>query len=33
MVREAGFTLLEAEVLDDDEDGTLVPFLWVLARK
>ena len=33
MVRRAGCTLVEAEVLDDDEDGRLAPFLWILAQK
>jgi SAM-dependent methyltransferase len=33
MVRRAGFTLLEAEVHDDDEEGTPAPFLWILAQK
>ena len=29
----AGFDIVESEILHDDEDGRLVPFLWVLARK
>lgn len=33
MIRQAGFKVLEAEVLEDDEDGRAVPFLWVLAEK
>jgi SAM-dependent methyltransferase len=33
MVSQAGFTLQEAEVHDDDEDGTPAPFFWILARK
>lgn len=33
MVREAGFRLLEAEIVCDDEDGKPVPFVWVLAIK
>ncbi len=33
MIRQAGFTTLEAEILRDDENGELVPFLWVLAKK
>jgi 2-polyprenyl-3-methyl-5-hydroxy-6-metoxy-1,4-benzoquinol methylase len=33
MVREAGFHLLEAEIVCDDEDRKPVPFVWVLATK
>jgi 2-polyprenyl-3-methyl-5-hydroxy-6-metoxy-1,4-benzoquinol methylase len=33
MVREAGFQLLEAEIICEDEDGKPVPFVWVLAAK
>lgn len=33
LVRQAGFTLVETEILIDDEDGELVPFLWILAQK
>jgi SAM-dependent methyltransferase len=33
MLIRAGFELLEAEVLEDNEDGKRVPFYWVLARK
>lgn len=33
MVRGAGFEIVKAEVIEDDEDGKSVPFLWVLARK
>jgi SAM-dependent methyltransferase len=32
LVREAGFSLLEAEVVTEEEDGVPVSFLWVLAR-
>jgi hypothetical protein len=30
---KAGLNLLEPQVLCDGEDGTLVPFLWILAPK
>lgn len=33
MVNQAGLTLVESEILTDDEDGELVSFLWILARK
>ncbi len=33
MIHRAGLTLIEAEILHDDEDGELVPFLWILAKK
>jgi SAM-dependent methyltransferase len=33
MLIGAGFELLETEVVEDDEDGELVPFYWVLAKK
>ncbi|OAP60606.1 hypothetical protein AYL99_05608 [Fonsecaea erecta] len=33
MIKDAGFTVIQSEVLHDDEDGRLVPFLWVLAEK
>ncbi|XXX79003.1 class I SAM-dependent methyltransferase [Sorangium sp. So ce134] len=33
LVRQAGFDLLDAEVVHEDEDGISVPFLWVVARK
>jgi cyclopropane fatty-acyl-phospholipid synthase-like methyltransferase len=32
LVRQAGFTIESAEVVDEDEDGEPVPFLWVIAR-
>ncbi len=33
MIQRAGFALVEAEILLDDEDGAPVPFLWILAQK
>ncbi|KAH0844912.1 putative O-methyltransferase [Fonsecaea pedrosoi] len=33
MLKDTGFTVTQSEVLHDDEDGRLVPFLWVLAQK
>jgi cyclopropane fatty-acyl-phospholipid synthase-like methyltransferase len=33
MVRRAGFELVDAEVVAEDEDGEPVEFLWVVARK
>lgn len=33
ILREVGFDIVESEVLYDDEDGRLVPFLWILAQK
>jgi SAM-dependent methyltransferase len=33
LVRQAGLTLLDAEVVAEDEDGQQVQFLWVVARK
>lgn len=33
MVKKAGFELVEREVIEEDEDGHLVSFLWILARK
>jgi hypothetical protein len=33
LVSKAGFTLVETEILSDDEDGEPVPFLWILAQK
>jgi len=32
-LEKAGFTIVESEVLSIKEDGTMVPFLWILARK
>ncbi|HEX6481159.1 MAG TPA: class I SAM-dependent methyltransferase [Ktedonobacteraceae bacterium] len=33
LVSQAGFTLVETEILADDEDGEPVSFLWILAKK
>ena len=33
MVRNAGFDMMEEEIIQEEEDGTTVPFLWILARK
>ena len=33
IVEKAGFEIVESAVVQDDEDGGKVPFLWVLARK
>ncbi|KFX97108.1 hypothetical protein O988_05036 [Pseudogymnoascus sp. VKM F-3808] len=33
LLREAGFTVTEHEILEDDEDGKIIPFLWILAEK
>jgi SAM-dependent methyltransferase len=33
MLQDIGFTIVESQILPDDEDGRIVPFLWVLARK
>jgi SAM-dependent methyltransferase len=33
LVRQAGLTLLDAQVVAEDEDGQPVQFLWVIARK
>ncbi|KAG0649159.1 Delta(24)-sterol C-methyltransferase [Hyphodiscus hymeniophilus] len=33
LIRDAGFAIDVHEVLEDDEDGRLVPFLWILAKK
>ncbi|OCT52096.1 putative O-methyltransferase [Cladophialophora carrionii] len=32
-LRSSGFTIIDSQILPDDEDGRIVPFLWVLARK
>lgn len=32
-VRDAGFNIVESEILVDNEDGRLAPFLWILAQK
>lgn len=33
MVIEAGFDIVEEETTQEEEDGTIVPFLWILAKK
>lgn len=33
LLREAGFSITEHEILEDDEDGKIIPFLWILAEK
>ena len=33
LVSQAGFTLVETEILIDDEDGEPISFLWILAKK
>lgn len=33
MVKDIGFKIEKNEIIEDDEDGRRVPFLWVLARK
>jgi Methyltransferase domain len=33
LVEQAEFEIVESSVIEDDEDGRKVPFLWVLARK
>ena len=33
ILKEIGFQIVKSEVLQDDEDGRSVPFLWVLATK
>jgi ubiquinone/menaquinone biosynthesis C-methylase UbiE len=33
MVEKAGFEIAKAEVRENVEDGKVVPFLWVLAKK
>ncbi|KAJ9639185.1 uncharacterized protein PV06_09922 [Exophiala oligosperma] len=32
-IKDAGFTIVESEILSDNEDGRLVPFQWVIATK
>ncbi len=32
-LEKAGFTIVESEVLSIKEDGNMVPFLWILAKK
>jgi hypothetical protein len=33
MVRRAGLDIVDAEVVPEDENGELVEFLWVVARR
>lgn len=33
LLREAGFTINTQDILEDDEDGKLVPFVWIIAEK
>jgi len=33
LLRDAGFSISIQEILEDDEDGKLVPFVWILAEK
>lgn len=33
LLRDAGFAINVHEILEDDEDGRLVPFVWILAEK
>ncbi|KFY17668.1 hypothetical protein V492_00476 [Pseudogymnoascus sp. VKM F-4246] len=33
LLKEAGFAVTEHEILEDDEDGKIIPFLWILAQK
>lgn len=33
MVKDIGFQIAKNEIIEDDEDGRQVPFLWILARK
>lgn len=33
LLRDAGFAINEHEILEDDEDGTLVPFVWIIAGR
>ncbi len=33
MVKESGFQIVESLVVEDEEDGRSVPFLWILAKK
>jgi ubiquinone/menaquinone biosynthesis C-methylase UbiE len=33
ILQEVGFKVVESDIIDDDEDGKKVPFLWVVARK
>lgn len=33
LLRDAGFAINVHEILEDNEDGRLVPFVWILAEK
>jgi len=33
ILTERGFSLISTEIISDDEDGRMVPFLWILAQK
>ena len=33
LVEAAGLEILDASIIDEDEDGVPVPFLWVVARR
>jgi SAM-dependent methyltransferase len=33
MVRQAGFDDVDVEVIEHEEDGQLIPFLWMLVKK
>ncbi|KAH8811350.1 methyltransferase type 11 [Xylogone sp. PMI_703] len=33
LLRDVGFVIDEHEILEDDEDGRLVPFVWILSKK
>lgn len=33
LLRDVGFAINEHEILEDDEDGRLVPFVWILSEK
>jgi SAM-dependent methyltransferase len=33
LLRDAGFAINEHEILEDDEDGRHVPFVWILSEK
>ncbi|KAE9368091.1 S-adenosyl-L-methionine-dependent methyltransferase [Stipitochalara longipes BDJ] len=33
IIQKAGLEILHGDVIEEEEDGRLVPFLWVLARK
>jgi len=33
LLRSAGFQILSPEIVGEDEDGTVVEFLWAIAQK